>query len=109
MNSRKKIGKIMKERRGEEKVAREKKAEQLNVSLDTLKKWENTGEGIGIEDIPNIAECYGISPIRLLFTNEEIIEDIGINEFKEIYLQVMEHKEEIKIVCGIFNDIGARI
>lgn len=103
MNSRKEIGKIMKEKREAERVSREKRAEQLNVSTDTLKEWENNGSGFGIENIPKIAEGYGISPIRLLFTEEEILADININEFKEILLLVIKNPQVVKKLYDVLS------
>ena len=74
-----KIGKFIAEKRKEEKLTQEQLAEKLNISKNTVSKWER---GLNLPDVSIMQELCKILKITLneLFIGEKILDE----QYKEV-------------------------
>lgn len=87
------FGEKLKEIRNEHKITQEKFANDINVSIQSINKWENHKSYPDLFNLINISEYYGISIDDLL--SHEIKKECSNKEKNKVLCKFLSFKSQI--------------
>ena len=96
------IGETIKRLRKESDITQEQFAEMLNVSCQSVSRWENNMCYPDIELIPVIAEFFGISTDRLLGM-DEAAEKLAVDNYLSDFQEALSRGDIDRCVCVARN------